>query len=324
VKRTRIVVGAPLVGDAVGRLTASTEDRAEIAILPAHAGREDFVAAVRDAAALVAMPTQRIDASLLAHAADLRIVANHAVGVDNVDLEAARARGIVVTNTPGVLTEATADLAFGLILDACRRITEGDRRVRAGAWRGWTPAEDLGRRVHGATLGIVGFGRIGRAVTRRARGFAMKILYTSRTPATPAVEAELGATFRPLDTLLQESDVVSLHAPATAATRGLLDRRRLAAMRPGAILVNTARGALVDETALAELLHEGHLAGAALDVYDGEPRIAKALLEAPRLVLAPHIGSAESETRAAMADLACGAILTWLEGRAIDPEIRVV
>lgn len=315
-----VVFGATVVGDAVERVRAIA--RVVVPEDPLGFAREELLARVADADALVSMPTQRIDAALLDRAPRLRIVANHAVGVDNVDLDACRARGIVVTNTPGVLTEATADLAFGLILDACRRITEGDRRVRAGGWRGWAPTDHLGVGVHGATLGIVGFGRIGRAVARRARGFSMRVVYASPRRGAPEVEAALEAEHVPLDALLARADVVSLHAPLSSSTRGLLDRARLRSMRPGAVLVNTARGALVDEVALAELLVEGHLGGAGLDVYVGEPAIHPALLEAPRVVLAPHVGSADPRARRAMADLAADAVIAVLCGRPLPP-IRV-
>ncbi len=303
----RVVVGGPLVGDALARVAAI----AELVVTERATGfdRAELLGRVADADGIIALASQRIDDELLARAERLRVVANHAVGVDNVDLAACRARGIIVTNTPGVLTETTADLAFALILDACRRVSEGDRLVRAGAWTGWAPTHHLGMRVHGATLGIVGFGRIGQAVATRARAFAMNVLYASprAVPSAPAAHVSL-------DELVARSDVISLHAPLSDATRGLFSRERLASMKRGAILVNTARGALLDETALAELLVSGHLGGAALDVYQGEPHIHEGLLSAPRLVLAPHIGSADVETRTAMADLACGAVVAVLSG----------
>ncbi len=318
--RPRVVFGAPIVGDAVERVGAVAD--VVVPDDPLGFPRDALLSHVALADALIAMPSQRVDRELLDRAPRLRIVANHAVGVDNVDLDACRARGIVATNTPGVLTEATADVAFGLVLDACRRITEGDRRVRAGEWRGWAPTDHLGVGVHGATLGIVGFGRIGRAVARRARGFSMRVLYAGPRPVAPELEAEAGATFVPLDELVARADVVSLHAPLTDRTRGLFDEGRLRSMRRGAVLVNTARGALVDEVALAKLLVEGHLGGAGLDVYVGEPAIHPDLLAAPRVVLAPHLGSADPRARRAMADLAADAVLAFLEGRPLPP-IRV-
>lgn len=308
---TRVLVAAPLVGSALDAVSALAE--VEVASDPLGFTREELLACIADVDVLLAMPSQRVDRTLLERGSRLRLVANHAVGVDNVDLDACRARGVVVTNTPGVLTEATADLAFGLILDACRRITEGDRVVRAGGFLGWGPTVHLGKRVHGATLGIVGMGRIGQAVARRAAGFGMRVIHTSPRP--------MAGEQVPLEELLARADVVSLHAPLRDDTRGLLSRERLFAMKQGAVLVNTARGALVDEVALAEALERGHLAAAGLDVYVDEPRIHPALLRAPHVVLAPHIGSADPETRAAMAQLACGAIVDLLEGR--DPVHRV-
>ena len=305
----RVLIGAPLASDAVDKVRAIAET-----IIPADDigwSRAELLERVGEVDALISLPSQRIDEELLARAPRLRIVANHAVGVDNVELAACRARGLPVTNTPGVLTEATADLAFGLILDACRRISEGDRDVRAGRFHGWGPRVHLGMRVHGATLGIVGYGRIGRAVAERARGFAMRVLYTS-----PHAE---GST--ELDELLAESDIVSLHAPLTEHTRGLLSRERLSRMKRGAVLINTARGPLVDEHALAELLVAGHLGGAGLDVYVGEPNIDPVLLAAPRLVLAPHIGSADVLARKAMGDLACEAVIAALTGAEIPNRV---
>jgi glyoxylate reductase len=297
----RVHVSAPLVGDAAQRLAAAHD--VEIGRLG------------DDADAWVTLLTDRIDAARLAGAAALRVVANVAVGVDNVDLAACRARGIVVTNTPGVLTEATADLAFGLILAACRRIAEGDRVVRAGGWSGWSPSFMVGGRVHGATLGIVGLGRIGQAVARRARGFGMHVFYTQRSPLPEPLAKALGATWLPLDALLAKADVVTLHCPLTGETRGLFSAARLAVMKPGSVLVNTARGPIVDEAALAAALATGPLAAAGLDVFADEPRVHPALLGCPNAVLTPHIASADLATRAAMAGLAADNVLAVLGGR---------
>ena len=309
----RVLVGGPLVGSALEHLAAIAE-----VIAPADPigwTREELLARVPDADALIALPSQRIDRELLDRAPLLCIVANHAVGVDNIDLVACRERGLPVTNTPKVLTEATADLTFALILDACRRVTEGDRAVRAGLWRGWGPTVHLGRRVHGATLGIIGFGRIGRAVAERARGFSMKVLYASPRPAEHAAEHVS------LEDLLARADIITLHAPLNDSTRGLLSRARLESIKRGAILVNTARGALIDEAALIDLLASGHLAAAALDVYTNEPALNPALLTAPNLTLAPHIGSADHETRAAMAALACDSVRAALTGQPIPNRV---
>jgi len=258
--------------------------------------------ALATADALVCLLTTRVDAALLDRAPRLKVVANVAVGVDNIDVAAATARGVCVTNTPDVLTEATADLAFALLLAAARRLGEGERLVRAGAWRGWSMDLLLGADVWGQTIGIVGFGRIGQAVARRARGFGMEVLYSHPRD----LGSELGAHVT-MDALLDRSDVVSLHCPLTPATRHLIDARALAAMRPGAILVNTARGACVDEAALAAALTGGRLAGAGLDVFADEPRVDPALVACPRAVLAPHLGSATTTARRRMAELALGA-----------------
>jgi glyoxylate reductase len=227
------------------------------------------------------------------------------VGVDNIDLAAARRRGVAVTNTPDVLTEATADVTFALLLAAARRLGEGERLVRAGEWRGWEPGQLLGAEVHGRTLGIIGMGRIGRAVARRAEGFAMRVLH--HTPRAP------GSV--PLGDLLAESDFISIHCRLDASTRGLIGARELSLMKPGAILVNTARGAIVDEEALAAALTEGRLAGAGLDVYSDEPNVPPALLAAPRAVLLPHLGSATHAARARMAELCASGVREVLAGR---------
>lgn len=313
----RLVCGGPLVGSALELFSGVAE--LVVGDDPIGFTRSELLERLPDADALIALPSQRIDRELLERAPRLCVVANHAVGTDNVDLEACRERGVAVSNTPGVLTEATADLAFALILDACRRVTEGDREVRAGHWRGWGPTLHLGKRVHGATLGIVGFGRIGRAVAERAKGFAMQILYASPRRIEHAIEHP--AEHVSLDDLMARADIVTLHAPLNDATRGLLSRARLSGTKRGAIVINTARGALLDERALADLLTSGHLAAAALDVYVNEPAIDPALLAAPNLTLAPHIGSADPQTRAAMATLACESALAALTGRPIPNRV---
>jgi glyoxylate reductase len=260
---------------------------------------------------LLCLLTDSIDASLIDACPRLRVISTCSVGVDHIDLEAAARRGITVGNTPGVLVETTADLAFGLLLAAARRIPEADRFVRAGAWtpeRRWEPDMLLGRDLHGATLGIVGLGEIGRAVARRARGFGMRILAWNRTPR--AVEGVEGVA---LSELLALSDFVTLHVAYSPETRGLLDAAALAQMKRGAILVNTARGGLVDERALARALESGELGAAALDVFEEEPLPAESpLLRAPNLVMAPHIGSASIRTRRRMATLAVENLLSGL------------
>ncbi|HEV7524260.1 MAG TPA: D-glycerate dehydrogenase [Acidimicrobiia bacterium] len=267
----------------------------------------------RDSDAIVSLLTDNIDATVLAAGAEggrLRVVANVAVGYDNIDVRAAAEHGITVCNTPGVLDETTADTAFLLILAACRLASTAEADLRAGRWNGWGVTQYLGLDVHGATLGIVGFGRIGRAVARRATGFGMHVLHHARRPTNePGYVAEL-------DDLLATSDIVSLHAPGGAETHHLIDARRLALMKPTAVIVNTARGTVVDEEALAEALHGGRIFAAGLDVYEREPAIEPRLLSAPRTVLLPHVGSASNATRTRMATMATSAVATVLEGGA--------
>jgi glyoxylate reductase len=303
----RVLVTHALPGDAVARLRAEHDVDLGPPLGDAVPDRYD---------AWVTLLVDRVDEARLARATRLKIVANVAVGVDNIDLASARARGVVVTNTPGVLTEATADLAFALLLAAARRVAEGDRTVRGGGWTGWSPSFMLGARVHGATLGIVGLGRIGQAVARRARGFGMHVLYTQRTPLPLALERALGAAFVPEHELVSRSDFVSLHCPLTDETRGMFGAARLGRMKPGSVLVNTARGPIVDEEALAHALAHGPLAGAGLDVFADEPRVHPALLASERVVLTPHIGSADRPTREAMARIAAENVLAVLAGNA--------
>jgi len=259
--------------------------------------------------ALLCLLTDRIDEALLAGAPQLRIVANMAVGTDNVDLAAARARGVAVTNTPDVLTDATADLAWALLLATARRLAWGDRYVRGGGFVGWHPQLGIGTDVTGRTLGVVGPGRIGRAVAERARGFRMQVLVRGRGSGVP------------IDELLERSDFVSLHVPLTPETRHLIGERELRRMRRHAILVNTARGAIVDEAALVRALREGWIAGAGLDVFEREPALASGLAELPQVVLAPHVGSATIATRNRMAELAAESIAAALAGRPIPNRV---
>lgn len=244
----------------------------------------------------------------------LKIVANCAVGHDNVDVVAAELRNIIVTNTPGVLTDATADLTWALILACARRVVEGAELVKSGAWPGWHPTQLLGLELRHRTLGLLGPGRIGQAVGRRAVPFGMRVIYTARTPR-PEFEQETGAVRVELGRLLAESDVLSLHAPSTPETKGIINAEALQRMKPGAILINTARGDLVREEALAQALEEGRLGAAGLDVYQDEPRINPRLLAAPRAVLLPHIGSATRETRAKMAAIALANVQAVLAGK---------
>jgi glyoxylate reductase len=270
---------------------------------------DQLVALASEVDAIVSLLSDQIDADVLAAGAPrLRVVANVAVGYDNVDVAAAHEHGIVVCNTPGVLDETTADLAFALILAAARGTSAAEADLRAGRWPGWGITQYLGRDVHGATLGIVGYGRIGRAVARRGAGFGMTVLHHSRTDT-----GEPG-WYGDLDELLEIADIVSLHVPGGDATRHLIDARRLALMQPTAVLVNTARGTVVDEAALADALHNGRLFAAGLDVYEREPEVHPKLLDAPNTVLLPHIGSASQATRQRMAQLATSAVATVLDG----------
>jgi glyoxylate reductase len=288
-----------------------------VVALRTHRGRQPIPRAallrgVRDADALLCLLTERIDADLLAAAPRLRVVANCAVGYDNVDVAACAERGVTVTNTPDVLTETSADLAWALMLAAARRVVEGDRLVRSGRWRGWRPDQLLGVDVHGATLGIVGLGRIGGAVARRARGFGMPVLYWQRRRLR---RAPGGARFTPLPQLLAHADFLSVHVPLRAATRHLIGARELARMKPTAVLVNTSRGPVVDERALVRALAGGRLGAAGLDVYEREPRVPAALRRLPSVVLTPHVASATTRTRTAMATLAARNIARVLAGR---------
>lgn len=278
-------------------------------------GRQALLQRVRGAAALITLMSERVDDELLEVAGpQLRVVANYAVGYDNIDVAACRRNGVVATNTPGVLTGATADMAFALLLAVARRLREGDELVRSGEWTGWQPLQLLGAQVSGATLGIVGLGRIGRAVARRARGFDMTVLYHNRNRDEDA-ESDLGVRYVSLDELLELSDFVSLHAPLTQETRHMIAAAELRRMKPSAVLINTARGAVVDEADLVEALRDGTIAGAGLDVFEEEPAVHPGLAPLPSVVLAPHLGSATLETRTEMALLCSRAVVDVLAGR---------
>jgi glyoxylate reductase len=274
---------------------------------------EELVARVREVDGLLSLLSDRIDAELIASAPHLRAISNYAVGYDNIDLKAAAEHGIPVGHTPGVLTEATADLAFALLLAAARRLPDGIEELRAGESPPWEPAHNLGTDVYGATLGIIGFGRIGQALARRAEGFAMEVLHVD-SRSTPAELADL----------LERSDFVSIHTPLTPETRHLIDTSALAQMKPGAILVNTSRGGVIDQEALRRALHEGVIGGAALDVTEPE-RLPPddPLLTAPNLIVVPHIGSATRATREKMADLAVENLIEALAGRPMPHRVSV-
>lgn len=279
--------------------------------------RERIHAEGKGAEMLVVTYLDRVDDALLDGLPDVRQVSSYGVGVNHVDIAAMARRGILVTNTPDVVTDATADLAMALLLAAARRVCEGDRLIRAGGWREAGPEFLLGREVAGKTLGIVGFGRIGQAVARRAAGFGMRILY-----AGPRDVGVAGTTRIDLDRLLAEADFVSLHCPLTDGTRDLLSRERIARMKPGAVLVNTSRGPVVDEEALADALEEGRLFAAGLDVFRDEPRVPDRLRSAENAVLTPHVGSGTVETRTAMARMVWDEVLRRVSGR--PPAHRVV
>lgn len=285
-------------------------------------GSEELRGALRRADALVPTVTDRLDASVLSGTPRAGLLANYGAGTDHIDLDAARSAGLAVSNTPGVLTDAVADLTLALILMACRRAGEGEREVRAGRWTGWRPTHLLGREVSRLTLGIVGMGRIGRAVATRARlGFGMTIVCTSRRPVEPEMLDGLAAVQLPLDTLLGRADVVTLHVPATPDTKHLLNAERLARMKPGAVLVNTTRGSVVDEPALAEALRSGRLGAAALDVYEAEPEVHPDLLSMENVVLLPHLGSATVEARTAMGLRAVANLDAFFAGKALPDAV---
>ena len=321
--RPRVYVTRQLPGDALDRL----REQAQVDIwgddLPPP--RDELLAALAEAEGLICLLTDNIDAGLLQEAPNLRAISTMAVGYDHIDIEAATANGVLVTHTPGVLTETTADFAFALLLSAARRLPEGERAVREGRWSSWSPSFLLGRDVHGATLGIVGLGEIGLAVARRARGFGMRVLYHSLT-RKPAAEEELGCVYVGFDELLDESDFVSVHLPLTPETRHLFGNAAFERMKTTAIFVNTARGAVVDEAALMRALESQAIAGAAVDVAEVEPLPRHdPLLRLPNLLATPHIASASVATRSRMAEMAVDNLLSALAGETpahcVNPQI---
>ncbi|SOB96052.1 2-hydroxyacid dehydrogenase [Thalassospira xiamenensis] len=286
--------------------------------------KAELIEAVKQADVLVPTVTDRIDSAVLAHAGpNLRLIANFGTGVDHVDLQTARSRGITVTNTPDVLTEDTADMTMALILAVSRRVAEGERMIRSGEWTGWAPTSMLGHRIWGKRLGIVGMGRIGRALARRAKGFGLSVHYHNRRRVHPDTEAELDATWwESLDQMLAHVDIVSVNCPHTPATYHLLSARRLKLMQPHAILVNTARGEIVDEPALTRMLADREIAGAGLDVFEHEPAVNPKLLELQNAVLLPHMGSATIEGRVDMGEKVLINIKTFVDGH--TPPDRVI
>jgi glyoxylate reductase len=320
--RPRVYVTRALPGDALDRLRAQADVEVWPQDLPPS--RDELARALTTAEGLLCLLTDNVDAALIGGAPRLRVVSTMSAGYDHIDVDACTRRGIVVGNTPGVLTEATADLTFALLLAAARRVPEGERVVREGRWTAWHPSFLLGRDVHGATLGIVGLGQIGAAVARRARGFEMRVLYASRT-RQPSAEVLLGVGYRNFEALLAESDFVSAHVPLTPETRHLFNDAAFGRMKRTAIFINTARGAIVDEAALHRALESERIAGAAIDVAEVEP-LPKSdpLLRLPNLLVTPHIGSASIATREKMASLAADNLLAGLGGKrpphCVNPE----
>ncbi|MES2754310.1 MAG: D-glycerate dehydrogenase [Pseudomonadota bacterium] len=310
----RVVVTRELTDRVMDRLEAlfdTTNNRRD-----APPDRAALAAMMADTDVLVATVTDPLDAHLLAQAGDrLRLIANYGAGVNHIDLKAARARGIIVTNTPGVLTEDTADMAMALILSVPRRLAEGEKLVRSGEWSGWSPGGMLGHRIGGKALGIVGMGRIGQAVAVRARAFGLGIHYHNRHRLPALLETRLDATYHAdLDAMLAAIDILSIHAPRNADSEDLIDARRIALLRPHVYLINTSRGGILDEDALVAALEGGRLAGAGLDVWKHEPQIDPRLLALPKVVMTPHMGSATYEGREATGDRVIANIKAWADG----------
>ena len=322
--RPLVFVTRQLPGDGLRRLAR----RAKVSVWPDELPppRDELLGGVRGADALICLLTDRIDAEVMDAAPGLRVVSNVAVGYDNVDVAEASRRGILVANTPGVLTETTADFAWALLLAAGRRVVEADATTRAGGWKTWHPSFLLGHDLHGATLGIIGLGQIGTAVAQRARGFGMRILYNDGTRRPEAeADADLGLTYVELDELLAEADFVTVHVPLTPETHHLMGKREFRLMKRTAVFVNTSRGAVVDERALRDALSAARIAAAAIDVTEVEPIPPDdPLLSAPNLIVTPHIASASVATRSKMADMAVDAVLAVLQGEApsycVNPE----
>jgi lactate dehydrogenase-like 2-hydroxyacid dehydrogenase len=323
--RPKVFVARRIPDDGIDPVVAATDAVVWPDDLPPP--RDELLRAVAGCDGVLTLLTDRVDDEFLdAAGPQLKVVSNYAVGFDNVDVPACTRRGIPVGNTPGVLTETTADLAWALMMAAARRLPEGDRYVRAGKWKTWGPLLLLGPDVHGSTLGIVGFGRIGQAVARRAAGFGMTIVYHDVHRAEAAIEAAYGATFLPLEELLARSDFVTLHVNLTPETRGLMNAEKLGWMKPTAVLVNTSRGPVVDQPALADALRSGTIFAAALDVTDPEPILADdPLLSLENCLVVPHIASASRATRGKMAEMAAANLLAGLRGERlptpVNPEV---
>jgi len=315
---TRIAVTRPVPEPALALL----RPRAEVVVAPGEPPlptKEEVRAFIRDADVVYTLPGSPVDAEGIKGAAKLRMIATLGTGYDNIDVAAARERGIPVTFAPGILDETTADAAFGLLIASARRFGEAERFLRAGAFRGWTPFMFLGQDVHHATLGIVGMGRIGRQMARRAQGFEMRVIYYDERRSEQA-ERDLGVAYVPLEQLLREADFVSVHVPLMPSTRHLIDAAALRAMKRTAVLINTSRGPVVDERALAEALRDKTIAAAGLDVFEREPAVEPLLLELENVVLLPHVASGSEATRTRMAVRAAENILAFLDGKPLlDP-----
>jgi glyoxylate reductase len=310
--KPKVFATHPLFDEARNLLEANCE--VEYWFKPERPTREEVLQRVKDKEGLICLLTEKINDEFLRAAPKLRIAANVAVGYDNIDVDACTKRGVVATNTPGVLDETTADFAWTLMMAVARRISEGEQLTRSGNWKGWNLDQLCGADIWGKTLGIVGFGRIGRAMARRALGFQMKVIYTDAVRAPEEAEKAVNAEFRDMNSLLAESDFVSLHVPLLPETRGLFDGTKFHRMKPSAFLINTARGAVVDEAALVAALEAKKIAGAALDVYEQEPFIHPGL-KRPNVVLAPHLASASVETRSKMAVIAANNVIALFKGQ---------
>ena len=319
----RVFITRPIFDETIARLREETDVRvnAEDRIL----SKSELIDGLKDADGAITLVTDRVDREVLDSARRLKVVGNFGVGYNNVDVDAAAKLGVMITNTPGVLTETTADLAWSLMMAAARRIAEGDRYVRAGKFKFWGPQVMLGHDVFGKTLGIVGFGRIGQAMARRARGFNMRILFSDSGTAPDDIGRDLGAERVPLADLYQRADFITLHVPLLPGTDHMLDDRAFSLMKRTAIVVNTSRGPVVDEKALVRALKTGRIAGAALDVFEREPEIEPELLHMENVVLAPHVGSASHETRLKMSSIAAENVIAALRGEKppniVNPEV---
>ncbi|WP_068862314.1 2-hydroxyacid dehydrogenase [Erythrobacter dokdonensis] len=313
-ERPRVIVTRHLVPEVEARMRELFDVVLNEADVPLT--RDHLAAAMQDCDVLVPTVTDRIDADLIAGAGErLGLIANFGAGTEHIDLAAAAARKIIVTNTPGVFTDDTADLAMAMIIGVPRRIREGTGLVRRGEWTGWTPSGLLGRKLAGKVLGIIGMGRIGQAVAHRARAFGLEIAYYNRKPLPEALERMLGARYvADVDALMGEADILSLHCPLSDETRGLIDVQRIALMKKGACIINTARGELIDQEALIAALQSGHLAGAGLDVYPDEPNVDRRLIDHPNVMTLPHIGSATTEGREDSGHKVIANIRMWADG----------